>query len=198
VRDFQTNVVDTGPGALRGYLANIEEVKVKGVEFDAVFALNEHFSGRLSTTWSDGKYESYTNGPCPIELIGNATTVCNLTGKPLSALPRWAVSAGGEYTQPVHIGGAAGEAYMRADATVRTKIYGDPSDSLYTVISGYGVVNLTLGFRQDGPWEVSLWARNLLDKDYMQNLTVQAGNAGLIVGTPSDPRTVGVTLRAKF
>jgi hypothetical protein len=25
-----------------------------------------------------------------------------------------------------------------------------------------------------------------------------AGNSGLIVGTPSDPRTVGVALRAKF
>jgi iron complex outermembrane receptor protein len=32
----------------------------------------------------------------------------------------------------------------------------------------------------------------------MQNLTVQAGNSGLIVGTPSDPRTYGLTVRAKF
>ncbi|CAM8656817.1 iron complex outermembrane recepter protein [Sphingobium xenophagum] len=29
----------------------------------------------------------------------------------------------------------------------------------------------------------------------MQNLTVQAGNSGLIVGTPSEPRLIGVTLR---
>jgi iron complex outermembrane receptor protein len=32
----------------------------------------------------------------------------------------------------------------------------------------------------------------------MQNLTVQAGNSGLIVGTPSDPRIVGVTVRGSF
>jgi len=31
----------------------------------------------------------------------------------------------------------------------------------------------------------------------MKNLTVQAGNSGLIVGTPSDPRRVGVTLRVR-
>jgi hypothetical protein len=38
-------------------------------------------------------------------------------------------------------------------------------------------------------------ARNLFHKVYMQNLTVQAGNSGLIVGTPSEPRLIGVTLR---
>jgi iron complex outermembrane receptor protein len=32
----------------------------------------------------------------------------------------------------------------------------------------------------------------------MQNLTIQAGNSGLIVGTPSDPRTIGLMLRAKY
>jgi iron complex outermembrane receptor protein len=32
----------------------------------------------------------------------------------------------------------------------------------------------------------------------MQNLTVQPGNSGLIVGTPSEPRSVGVTLHARF
>ena len=32
----------------------------------------------------------------------------------------------------------------------------------------------------------------------MQNLTIQAGNSGLIVGTPSDPRIVGVTVRGSL
>jgi iron complex outermembrane receptor protein len=31
----------------------------------------------------------------------------------------------------------------------------------------------------------------------MQNMTIQAGNSGLILGTPSDPRVIGVTLRAR-
>ncbi|MCE3290094.1 MAG: TonB-dependent receptor, partial [Caulobacter sp.] len=30
VENFQANVVDTGPGALRGYLANAEKVTLKG------------------------------------------------------------------------------------------------------------------------------------------------------------------------
>jgi iron complex outermembrane receptor protein len=100
VRDFQTNVVDSGPGALRGYLANIAKVRVEGAELDAAFAMTENLTGHLSAAYSDGKYISYKNGPCPLELISSSTTVCDLSGKALSALPRWVESLGGEYAHP--------------------------------------------------------------------------------------------------
>ncbi|HWA21344.1 MAG TPA: TonB-dependent receptor, partial [Caulobacterales bacterium] len=193
VRDFQTNVVDTGPGALRGYLANIPKVEVKGFELDANLALNRNFSAHLYSAYADGQYVSYKNGPCPLELIGNSTTVCDLSGKPLSALPRWVVTLGGEYAHDL----AGGEGYIHAEATRRTKVYGDPADSIYTVIAGYTLVNASVGYRRSN-WEVALFARNLFDEDYIQNLTIQAGNSGLVVGTPSDPRLVGVTLRARY
>ncbi len=52
--------------------------------------------------------------------------------------------------------------------------------------------------RSDGPWEVSIWAKNLLDEEYLQFTSVQAGNSGLILGNPGDPRTYGLTLKAKY
>jgi iron complex outermembrane receptor protein len=66
------------------------------------------------------------------------------------------------------------------------------------VIRGYTVVNASFGVRSGARWELYAWARNLFDRDYMQNYTVQAGNSGLIVGTPNDPRTVGFTARVAF
>ncbi len=77
-------------------------------------------------------------------------------------------------------------------------MYGDPTDSRYTLLKGYTVVNMTLGWRAPKIWEAFLWARNLTGTNYLQNVTVQAGNSGLIVGTPGDPRTYGVTVRARF
>ena len=124
--------------------------------------------------------------------------MCNLSGRPLSATPRTALSAGGEYFQPLNLGNLSGEVFLRSDLTYRTRTYGDPSDSKYTLISGYTLVNAVLGFRSTAHWEASVWVRNLLNRDYLQNLTVQAGNSGLIVGTPSDPRFVGGTLRIMF
>ncbi len=198
VRDFQANVVDTGPGALRGYLANVDKVRVQGIELDSVFTVSENFSGHFSATWTDGKYVSYTDGPCPIERIGTATTVCDLSGRPLTALPKWALSGGGEYVHDAGFLGLDGQVYLGAEVSYRSKTSGDPSASQYTVIDGYTIVNLAAGFRQAGPWEVFLWVKNLFDEEYMQNLTVQAGNSGLIVGTPNDPQIFGLTVRARY
>jgi iron complex outermembrane receptor protein len=65
------------------------------------------------------------------------------------------------------------------------------------VIGGYTVVNGSIGIRSGHGWEVAVFARNLFDRDYIQNVTIQAGNSGLILATPSDPRTIGLTFRAR-
>jgi iron complex outermembrane receptor protein len=196
VTDFQANVTDTGAAAaLRTYLANIPKVTVKGFEADATALLTRGFSLRGSVAYADGEYVSYPNAPCPIELIGSSTTVCNLSDKPLSSLPRWTVSAGGDYTLPV--AALHGAFVLHADSVSRTRQYGDSTDSAYTIIKGYTLVNASLGYRNTAGWEVDVFARNLFDADYIQNVTIQAGNSGLILGTPSDPRTIGLTFRAR-
>jgi iron complex outermembrane recepter protein len=194
VTDFQANVVDfLAPAALRSFLANIPEVMVKGVEFDAAFNLTSHFNLRASGAYADGRSTSYPNGPCPLELVGGSLTKCDLSGKPLSALPKWSGSLGGEYAMPV----TRGEFYVRADANAKTSVFGDSADSQYTVIEGYAVVNASVGFRAANGWQIALFARNLFDKNYLQNVTIHAGNSGLIVGTPNDPRMFGITLLAR-
>jgi iron complex outermembrane receptor protein len=63
------------------------------------------------------------------------------------------------------------------------------------MVAGYSLLNVRAGFRWNDGWSVSVWSRNLLDKQYFEFLTAQPGNSGLVVGLPGDPRTVGVTLR---
>jgi iron complex outermembrane receptor protein len=198
VHDFQANVVDNAPGALRGYLANVPKVRVQGIEFDSLYVVNENFSGYLNGAWTDGQNVSYPHGPCPIELTTTATTQCNLSGKPLSGVPKYVIAVGGEYVHNLDLGAWNGQGFVNVEANWRTKTYGESSDSKYTVIEGYGIVNLNIGFRQAGPWEAFFWVKNLFDKNYIQNVTVQAGNSGLILATPSDPRTFGITLRVHY
>ena len=197
VTDFQANVVDNAAViALRSYLANIPKVTVKGAEFDMTARIGSQFTLRASGAYSDGVYADYPKGPCPIELTGSATASCDLTGKGLPGLPRWSGSIGGEYVAPLALGRLGGDLFLRADASAKPSIFGDSTDSAYTVIDGYTLANASIGYRTLH-WELAVFARNLFGEDYMQNLTVQAGNSGLIVGTPGDPRMFGVTLRVR-
>src|SRR5215471_16816450 len=198
VHDFQANVVDTAPGALRGYLANIEKVRVQGIEWDSEYLINDNLSAYFNGAWTDGQYISYKDGPCPLERTGTSTTVCDLSHQGLSGTPKYVLALGGEYVHNLDLGRLTGQAFFNVEANWRTKTYGESSDSKYTVIDGYGIVNIALGYRQNGPWEVFFWVKNLFDKNYIQNVTVQAGNSGLILGTPSDPRTFGITIRAHY
>lgn len=198
VRDFQTNVTDTGAAvALRTYLANIPKVRVKGVEADAIAQIADGFQLRASAAYADGKFISYPNGPCPIERIGTGTSACNLSGRGLSGLPKWSVTLGADYARPLNIFSDDDALLLHVDSNSRSKMFGDPTASAYTVIKGYTVVNGSVGVRFGKGLELAVFARNLFDKNYIQNLTIQAGNSGLIIGTPSDPRTIGVTLRAR-
>jgi len=195
VTDYQANVVDTvAPAALRAYLANIPRVVVKGVEADATLMLGTRLTLRASGSHAHGRYADYPKGPCPIEAVGTGTASCNLTGKALSGLPEWAGSLGGEYSVP--LARAGGAVFLAADVAARTGAYADASASAWMRIGGYALVNASLGWRSTR-FQVAVFARNLFDADYLQNLTAQTGNSGLIVGTPGDPRIIGVNLKVQ-
>jgi len=198
VTDYQVNVVDSGPGALRGYLANIPKVRSRGIELDSLFSITDDFSGYLSAAWTEGKYVTFKNGPCPLELIGNATTACDLSGRPLAGLSPWVVSFGGEYRIPVTNQTLDGMAYFGLDANYRSSTYSDASDSKYLKINGYTIVNLRTGFLFSSGWEVFAWVKNVFDTDYFQYLQAQPGNSGAVFGLAGDPRTFGVTVRVKY
>ena len=197
VRDFQANVVDSGPGALRGYLANIEKVTVKGIEIDLATRPVMGVTTYAALSWTDGEYNSFRNGPCPIERIGTSTVACDLSGRELPGVSRWAGSAGAEYRRMGRLASLEGEYYASVDASYRSSYYSDASTSIYTRLPEQLVFNLRTGFKGDN-WDASFWVKNLFDEEYLQFVTIQTSNSGLVIGTPGDQRTLGVTLRARY
>ena len=192
VRNFQATLVDsTQTVALRGYLANIPKVTVKGFEADAIAAPFAGLELRASVAFGHGEYAEYPKGPCPLELQGTATTVCDLTGGRLSGLPRWSTTIGADYAVPLF---DSGEAFVHIESSWRSTYNGDPTLSRFTLIDGYNVTNASIGYRNAKGWSVAVLARNLFNTNYIQNLTTQAGNSGLILGTASDPRISSATI----
>jgi iron complex outermembrane receptor protein len=194
ITDFQTQVVNAGVGVLRGYLANAEKARVRGVEFDGSARATRHLSFYAAAAYTDGRYISFTDAPPPLEDTGGPQ-VKDVSGSLLPGISKWAGSFGAEYSNPSRLFGRSGDFFGALDASYRSSFSSSASASRYLVVEGYSLLNARVGFRWTDGWTVSLWSRNLLGRDYFELLTAAPGNTGLYVGQPGDGRTVGVTLR---
>ncbi len=194
IDDFQAQVVNAGVGVLRGYLANAEKVRVRGVEIDTSLAVNSSLSFYVSGAFTDGQYVSFPDAPPPLEDTGGPQ-VKDVSGTQLPGISKTAISFGGEGTRRGDFFGRTGQYFAAFDASYRSSFSSSASASRYLVVDGYSILNTRLGFRSSNGWTLSVWARNLLNTNYYDLLSAAPGNSGLFVGQVGDPRTAGVTLR---
>ncbi len=203
IKNYQTNVQSAELGVNRGYIANAEEVRVKGLEVDANFKLNNHFSFYGALAYTDGKYVKFTNAPLPLEETGlteNGVQKAfkDVSGGDLPGISKWAGSLGGEFTTPAAFLGKAGKLFIAADGYYRSSFSSSPSPSAFLNIDGYALLNGRFGFRAANGLSAFVCGRNLLDKDYYEQLLPAGGNAGHYAGVLGDQRTYGITLRYSF
>lgn len=196
VEDFQTQVQTAEVGVNRGYLANAEKVRVQGAELDANLRLNKHFSFYGAAAYTKGEYVTFTNAPVPLEETGGATSFKDISGGELPGISKFSGSLGGEVTfNEGRFLAQTGKFFIAFDSYFRSSFSSSPSPSMYLNVDGYTLLNGRIGFRATDGVSVIFWSRNLLDKDYFEQLLPAAGNAGHYAGVLGDPRTYGVTLR---
>lgn len=200
INDFQTNVQAAELGVNRGYLANADKVSVKGTEIDASIVINNHFTINGAATYTDGKYVKFTNAPLPLEETG--TTVGgvqvafkDVSGTVLPGASKWAGSLGCEYTKNAKFLGSIGKFFIALDGYARSEFSSSPSASKYLIVPGYAIFNGRIGFRVADGLSAHIWGRNLLNKNYYEQLLPAGGNAGHYAGVLGDQRTFGLTLR---
>ncbi len=198
INDFQAQVVNAGVGVLRGYLANAEKVRVRGVEFDG--------SASLEPAALDLRRRGVHRWP--VHLVPRCAAAAR--GDRWSAGPRTSrdrccrasrrvpISVGGEYVQRGSVLGRAGQFFTAFDTSYRSSFSSSATASTYLFVDGYSLVNARVGFRAAEGWTLSLWSRNLFNTKYFDLLSAAPGNSGLYVGQPGDDRTFGVTLRLSF
>jgi len=194
IKDFQAQVTNGSVGVIRGYLANAEHVRVRGVEFDGSARVNSNLSIYNAIAYTDGRYVKFTDAPPPIEDTGGPQFE-DISGSLLPGISKWAISLGGEATLRARLFEWSGEYFAALDAAYRSSFSSSATYSRYMVVPGYTVLNARVGFRIANAWTLSVWSRNLLNTNYFELLSAAPGNTGLIVGQPGDPRTAGITLR---
>lgn len=201
IEDYQANVQSPELGVNRGYIANAEKVNVKGVEVDASWKPNNTVSFFAALAYTDAKYVKFTNAPLPLEETGlteNGVQKAfkDISGGRLPGISKWSGSLGGELTLPSTFFAKEGVFFTAAEAFYRSEFSSSPSPSAYLNIPAYTIVNARVGFRVTGSgFSAFIWARNLFDKNYFEQLLPAGGNAGHYGAVLGDQRTYGVTLR---
>lgn len=194
VDDYQTSVQNAQLGVNRGYLANAEKVRVRGAEIDGSGRIGDYISLRGEVAYADGEYLSFPDAPVPLEETGGPVGSKDISGERLPGISKWAASFGAEVAKP--LGG--GEIFGGWDIYYRSDFSSSPTPSLYLNVEEYALLNLRVGFRAARGWSGQLWARNLLDEQYFEQLLAAGGNAGHYAAVLGDARTYGLTFRYDF
>jgi iron complex outermembrane receptor protein len=184
----------------RGYLANAEEVNVNGLEVDANLRANNHFSFYGALSYTDAKYVKFLNAPLPLEETGLTENGAqkafkDISGGRLPGISKWAGSFGGEFNTQAAFFGSITKFFVALEGFSRSSFSSSPSPSAYLNIDGYAILNARIGFKATKGLSAFIWGRNMLDKNYYEQLLPAGGNAGHYAGVLGDPRTYGVTLR---
>ncbi|MFL9609024.1 TonB-dependent receptor [Methylobacillus sp. Pita2] len=204
VKDYQTTTGTAIDGTYTALLTNVGDITSKGAELDLRVRVNQHLSLNLSGAYTDASFDRGTaptpaeefNGPGGNSDSGYGKGTRSIAGNRVNGASRWAFSTA------AHLRWNPGdnlEHYANAQYSWRSENYGDVNNSEYSKIAGYGILNFSTGLRVTSGkhrWDLSLWAKNLLDKRYFLGVTNAGSN--LYVGSAGQPRTVGASLRYDF
>jgi iron complex outermembrane receptor protein len=192
------------------------DAKVDGAEIELAYDFSDNWNAQLNASVTDGKYDNARvpcrdtdndgvpdggNNPTAADFAndvpGQSVYYC-IVNDSISTVAPWSLTLQSEYEFPVM--GAQG--YVRGLYTY----YGENDNLGPThVADAYGLLNLYVGARsEDAGWDVSVWAKNLLDEE---NILTRGNTNQIYQGifdtgyhsiSYTKPREIGVTLRYAF
>ncbi len=193
ITDYQSNLTvedTTSTSGLRTYLGNIPGVRARGLELEANYAATRNLKLNLNASFNRAIYLDYTT----LAPDTSSAQLVNFAGRQLHGAPKVIVNAGVDYSHP--IGSYLGRVFL--NESFRSGTYLAASQSPNTWQSAYSLLDGGVSFgTRDGRYELSLVAKNLLDKDYATGAGSYSGS-GAVSAQPGYDRTFAVVFRAKL
>jgi outer membrane receptor protein involved in Fe transport len=183
IEGFQSNIF-TGTGF---ELLNAGKQSTKGIEVDTMWLPTEDLKLNFSATWLDPKYDSFPDAEGvdgPEDLSG--TTVPGVHEFSMTTSATWYFDFGATS------GFLRGEYIYEDEVPVVENV---PADVASREVSMF---NASLGLGWSNGLELTFWGRNLNDDDFLLTAFPATAQPGSFNGYPNQPRTYGVTLRARF
>jgi outer membrane receptor protein involved in Fe transport len=185
-----------------GGLTYNADATMQGIEMDGQVLISENWSAGGAFSYNVSEYDDGVQSPCTSE--GQLTT-CDQGGDRIAGQPKLSFSLNSEYFIPLE----SMELYVRGlykytgDIINPTAISGTTNSR--KKFDSYGIVNLFTGVRaNNGQWDISIWAKNLLDKEAIKTEAFSdvyddaASGGSYVLPTLIPERTLGLTARYNF
>jgi iron complex outermembrane receptor protein len=193
-------------------LINANEATVKGFELDLMAQPLEQLEVRYSLAFLESAYNDFSNTFTESVLIPGQgveirTREIDYSGNRLIASPRWSMTGGASYTQPL-AGERFGSLRPRFSFSWKDDVFYDPNegagqkDNLPHGEIGqeaYWILNAGLDWiSPEKRWELSFWVRNFLDEAYVVQAFDLSDQQRLTLHAYGDPRTFGGTVTFRW
>lgn len=184
IEGFQSNIF-TGTGF---DLANAGEQSTTGLEIDTVFTPNDQWKFTFAGTFLDPTYDSFPNGT-------GVNGPEDLTGRDPAGIHKVSLNTSGTY---FHDFGNGLEGFVRADYSYEDEVQIVENVPAEFASREVNLLNASAGLRFDNGFELTLWARNVTNDDYLLSAFPTVLQSGSFSGYPNPPRTFGLTMRKSF
>lgn len=185
--NFQTSVIelDQQTGEFIAETRDSGESTATGFETSVNYSFSNSVSAFANYGFIDAAFDDTDSDGKEQELAGNRFRLT----------PKHSFSAGVNINAPL-----SDRISFNFTPTVsyKSKVFFEEDNSDLISQDAYSLVNLRAGFTYDNKYNISFYANNLLDEEYI----IDAGNTGGAFGIPTfiagPPRLVGVQLSAEF
>ncbi|HEY3786165.1 MAG TPA: TonB-dependent receptor [Steroidobacteraceae bacterium] len=187
--DAQVAVSEVIEGQAQSVTQNAAKARIKGVEVDGALLPGAGFELTLAYSYNEGKYTQYFS---PVS--------GNLTGTPISYMPKHKVNAGASWNWPV--GPGLGAVVISANYAWQSEYFaafalGDP----FGFIPGYSLVNARVEWKNAllDHLDVGVFVTNATDRLYRAtNIPLYTSPFGFSASTYGPPRMFGASIRYAF
>jgi iron complex outermembrane receptor protein len=183
-----------GPFGLLRVVTNVDEATLQGVEADVRWRANQYMNVFAGFGLLDSEIDSYAGRPYT-------------KGNEVPYAPEYTATAGVDFVVPMGNSGISliarldasftGETWFSAvqDDSVTTE-FGVPGDYSKTSRDPFTVLNARLGISAE-KWEVTAWARNLTDEEYLAEV-IPAPEFGGTFSHEAPGMAIGLDLKYSF
>lgn len=177
--------IDADSGAFLSLFENAGKATIYGAELELTVIATDNLTFNINGGYLGGGYD---------ELIGDFGKEIS-DDRELVNAPKFNARIGVDYWFDV---GNLGELSLNVSASYRSKTYLTVSSSEVLAQPSYSLVDFSLNYEASEHWNLSLYGKNLTDKQYRHHGFDLSASPGVEIGYYGAPRTFGLNARYTF